>query len=396
MIAKKTASGAWLVAAAFCTPALADDADAFHPFVGIAYTYDDNLLRLPDDYPGFGQRSDRMLQGTAGLLFERTYSRQQLYAQAKLTKVKFDHFSQLDYDGKDAQARWKWQLGDAFSGTLEGAYVQTLAPYTDFHGDERNLRTQHRTHADIAWLVHPSWRLRAATGRDRFQYELAAQRFNNRTERLAEAGIDFVSRRGNYVGVVARRLEGEFPNKRVVGGTVIDEDFEQDELKARVSWRTSGITTLDVLAGYARRKHAVLGERDAGGANGRITLGYLPSGKTRITVAVYREFTPMEGSIVSYSLNKGASVSAIYAMTGKTRLNASYSREQRDYVARVALPQGIELSDTLTNAQLGMTYEATRNIQLSLSGFRQQRSSGGVGFGSFIANGATLSANVQF
>lgn len=389
-------NGAVLVACAWCAPAMADDADAFHPFVGIAYTYDDNLLRLPDDYPGFEQRDDRMLQGIAGLLFERSYGRQQLYAQAKLTKVKFDHFKQLDYDGKDAQARWKWQLTDMFSGTLEGAYVQTLAPYTDFHSDERNLRTQHRTHADIAWLVHPSWRLRAATGRDRFEYELAVQRVNNRTEKLAEAGVDFVSRSGNYIGLVARRLKGEFPNRRVVGATVIDENFEQDELKARVNWRGSGITTLDVLAGYAKRKRAYLGERDASGANGRVTLGYLPSGKTKLTFAVFREFTPTEGSIVSYSLNKGASIGAVYAATGKTSFTGSYSREQRDYVTRVALPQGMDLSDRLTNAQVGMTYAATRNIQLTLSAFRQQRTSGDFGLGSFRANGASFGANVQF
>lgn len=391
----RRASGALLVACAWCAPAIAEDADAFHPFVGVAYTYDDNLLRLPDDYP-IEQRDDRMLQGIAGILFDRTYSRQQLYAQAKVTKVKFDHFKQLDYDGKDALARWKWQLTDAFSGSLEGAYVQTLAPYTDFHSDERNLRTQHRTHADIAWLVHPSWRLRAAAGRDRFEYELAVQRYNNRTEKLAEAGIDFVSHSGNYIGLVARRLEGDFPNKRVVGTTVIDENFEQDELKARVNWRGSGITTLDVLAGYAKRKRAYLGERDASGANGRITVGYLPSGKTKFTVAVYREFTPTEGSIVSYSLNKGASLGVVYVATGKTSLNGSYSREQRNYVTRVALPQGMDLSDTLTNAQLGVTYEATRNIQLSLSGFSQRRTSGDFGLGSFRARGATFSANVQF
>lgn len=389
--------GALLVAAAFSAPALAEDADAIHPFVGFAYSYDDNLLRLPDEHPGFeGQRSDRMRQGYAGILFDRTYSRQQVFLQAKVTKVAFDHFQQLDYDGKDAQARWKWQLTNAFSGTLEGAYVQTLAPYTDFHSSERNLRTHHRGHADIAWLVHPSWRLRAGAERNRFEYELSAQRYNNRTESLAEAGIDFVSRSGNYIGVVARRLEGEFPNKRVVGTTLIDEDFQQDELKARINWRGSGITTLDVLAGYARRRHEQGGEDEVSGANGRITLGYLPSGKTKITLAAFREFTPTEGSIISYSLNKGASVSLLYAATGKTRFNASYTRERRNYVTRVALPAGTELSDTLTNAQAGLVYDATRNIQLGLSAFRQQRESGGFGLGSFKANGASFSANVQF
>jgi glycosyltransferase involved in cell wall biosynthesis len=57
------------------------------------------------------------------VLFDHTYSRQRLSGHAKLSKVKFDHFQQLDYDGKDIQAKWNWQVGNHWEGVLGTIYL---------------------------------------------------------------------------------------------------------------------------------------------------------------------------------------------------------------------------------------------------------------------------------
>ena len=386
-----------LVAATVCTPVIAGDGDAIHPFVGLGYAYEDNLLRLPDEHPGLdGQRSDWMRQAIAGVLFDREYSRQHIFVQAKVTKVGFDHFDQLDYDGKDLLARWRWQLGRQLSGTLEGSYLQTLAPFTDFHTGERNLREQRHWKADAAYLMHPSWRLRGGLSEDEFEYELSSQLFNNRTEKLAEAGVDYVSRSGNYAGIVFRRIDGDYPNRRLFNGVPVDESFEQDEIKARVNWRRSGITTVDVLAGWAKRKHTFFKERDISGVNGRATVVYTPRGKTKFTAAIWREFAPLESTIVSSSLNKGASLSAEYAATGKTKFTASMRGERRKYDARAA-SSTLALNDRIRFATIGMSYMPTRNIQVNLQGFRESRSGTvALGLNSYKAKGVSLSVNAQF
>lgn len=386
---------ALLVLAALGLPAFAGDGDALHPFVGVGYTYDDNLLRLPDGVSFDGQRSDAMRSAIAGILFQHQYSLQDIYAHLKVNKVSFDHFKQLDYDGKDALARWKWAVGPHIEGTLEGEYQQTLAPYTDFHSNERNLRDEHRVFFEAMWRFHSAWRVRSAFTQDKFDYELPSQQFNNRTEKLAEAGIDYLARSGNYAGLVVRKFKGNFPNKRRIGNFVDDQDFSQDELKARINWKGSGITQVDVLAGWARRKHALFTERDASGANGRVTVTYTPRGKTTLVASVFREFAPVESSLVSYSLNKGASLQAKYDASAKTQLIASTSYQKRAYDVRVNVPG--DFSDSLRNSSVGVTYNPTRHIQLNLSAYRQTRSGSNVlGLGSFKANGATFSANAQF
>jgi exopolysaccharide biosynthesis operon protein EpsL len=388
--------GGLLLLAALGLPAAADDEPGFHPYVGLGYTHDDNLLRLPDGASLDGQRSDALRQAIAGILFRHGYGRQQVELDAKATDVRFAHFTALDYRGKDARARWGWVLGHDLDGTLEAAYHQTLAPYTDFHSNERNLRTEQRQFFEARWTVVPSWRLRAALQHDRFEYDLASQRFNDRTEKLAEAGIDYLARSGNYAGLVLRRLEGSFPHQRVVGSVVDDQDFTQDEVKARLNWRSSGITTVDVLAGWARRRYARYAERDASGANGRATVTWAPHGKTTLTAAAWREFTALESAVVTYSLNKGVSLDAKYAASGKTTLQAATSYERRAYNARTG-GAGLDLSDTLRTSSVGVSYAATRTIALSLQAYRQRRSgSNALGLGSFHATGVSFSASAQF
>ncbi|UUZ49878.1 hypothetical protein LP420_06980 [Massilia sp. B-10] len=62
---------------------------------------------------------------------------------------------------KDLRVNWNWHLGDHLDGNLGTSYVKALAPFVNFHGRERNLRSERRQFADAGYLLHPSWRLRA-------------------------------------------------------------------------------------------------------------------------------------------------------------------------------------------------------------------------------------------
>lgn len=365
---------------------------------GLGWFRDDNLFRLPDGQPGFGnRRSDAARHAHAGLLFNKTWSRQKLYAQAKVTQYDFQHFDQLDHDAKEAQLRWNWTAGNRFEGMLGASYVEALAPYTDFRSSQRNLRTHRRDYAEAAWKPAPAWRARAAAARDRFSYELPAQRFNDRTEDAAEIGADWLPRSGSTVGMVARRVRGSYANPRLFGGLPRDESFEQDELKARINWLASGSTTVNLLAGHARRRYTALGERDASGFNGRVTAIHQPRGKLRITAAAWREFAAVESNVVSYSLNRGASLGATWEHSAKVRIDASASHETRRYNARVLPNAPQDLDDSLKQAQLSAIWSPRRTVAVTAALARQQRSgSPFLGLGRFTANTVSVQANVQF
>jgi exopolysaccharide biosynthesis operon protein EpsL len=379
-------------------PVMPGPLGGLHPYLALGYFHDDNLFRLADDRPAFdNQRSDSARYATGGFFFDKMYGRQKIYLQAKLSKVKFSHFKQLDYDGKDVLGLWNWQLGNYFEGSAGASYEQTLAPYIDFRSNERNLRVHKRQHADGAWKMHPSWQLRAGAARDKYEYELAAQRTNNRTEDMAEAGFDYTPRSGSTAGLVVRRIKGKYANSRLIGGVPLNDDFTQDELKARVNWKVTGITSIQMLAGYAKRKHAVLGPRNAKGLNGRVTASLNPRKKLRVNASTWREFAPIESNMVTYSLNRGASVGASWDASAKLRVDAALSKERRNYEGRLVTNAPQDISDRLTTASVGATWQARPTMQVTTAYAHQRRKGADfLGNGSFTSNTVSVSASAQF
>jgi exopolysaccharide biosynthesis operon protein EpsL len=386
-----------LVAALSGAPALAGPSDALHVFGGLGYGHDDNLLRVPDGAPAFdNQRGDSWYQADAGLLFDHAYSRQRISAQAKLSKVKFDHFRRLDYDGKDLQAKWDWQAGNRLEGALGAAYNQTLAPYTDFRSDQRNLRRQRRVFADAAWRVHPSYRVRGAAAREKFSYELALQSFNDRTEDAYEAGVDYLPKSGSEIGFVLRKVKGKYPNRRPFGRQLLNDDYDQDEVKARVLWLASGTTTVQALAGWAKRRQPALGD-DTSGFNGRVSAEYKPNGKLTYTAALWRDFAPIESTVVNYTLNDGASLAAGWDAGPKTRLEALAIYERRNYNARSLAIDSADFDDSLRSASLRATWSPRQALRLSAALAYQARSgSASLGTGKFSSTSIVVNAVAQF
>ena len=387
------------LAALSALPALAaEPEEGIHLYGGIGWAYDDNLLRIADDEQPFGgRRSDSYRTGEAGVVVNKRISRQRVAASAKVSKVKFDHFDQLDYDGRDVQANWNWAVGNKLEGRAEALYLQTLAPYTDFRSDQRNLRRQRRQLLDAGYRMHPSWKLRAGAMRDKYTYALFEQRYNDRTEKTFEAELLYQPKSGSSAGLVARRVKGEYPYRRPFDPLVLNDDFTQDELKARVHWLASGVTTLQALAGYVRRRQPSYGEGSTGGFNGRVNASYTPVGKLNYNAALWREFAPIESPSVSYTLNKGASIGATWDASAKVKVEATALYERRAYSARFAFPGSEDLDDAIRSARLNATWQARPKVQV-VAGYVYQARSGSpvLGTGRFESNMVQVSANVLF
>jgi hypothetical protein len=362
-------------------PAGAGPSDALHLYAGVGYGHDDNLLRIPDGQPAFdGTRADSWWQREGGLIFDKTYSRQRISIVAKLSKYDFDHFKQLNYEGK--------------VGTT---YQQVLAPYTDFQSNERNLRRSRSKFAEGAWRFHSSWRVRTGFQRDKYDYELFAQRYNNRTEDASELELDYLPSSGSTVGLVARRVKGKYPYPRPVGPNLLNDNFTQDELKARVLWIATGSTTFDALVGYTRRDQPSFGTGKTSGVAGKVKATYQPRGKMTYRAAVWRDFAPLESTVVSYTLNKGASVGAQWDATAKIKVNADAIYERRNYNARESFANVGGIRDSIRTQSLSATWSPRPTIQVSAGLAHQARSGSPVlGTGSFKSNSVTLSANAQF
>jgi len=374
--------------------------DTIFPFLATSYAYDDNLLRLDDVTPGYtGPRSDTSRQIQAGFLFNRPVGRQIFSGQAKWSRVSFQHFNDLDYNGKDFLFDWEWHLGSHFDGHAGALYSQTLTPFSDFQttDTDRNLRTRQRTYVDGGWLFHPSWRLRAGLSRERYSYDLLRLRSADRVEDIGELGLDYLASSGSKIGVQLRHLKGDYPNRLGNTSFSLGDGYTQEEVKANLYWRYSATTQVQLLAGWVRRSYADFEGRDSSGTNGRLDVYWAPLGKVRFTGSLWHEFGAVESALVSSSLNNGASVTATWDMTSKVRMDAEVRRLKRDFSAANGFIASGDISDSTRTESLGLTYAPKPSIQLSLNAFRDRRHGAPlINTGSYRAKGASVSASVQF
>lgn len=388
---------------AWAAPGIGAPSDPLHLFAGLGYFHDDNLFRVASGHPGFaGRRSDAARTASAGLLFNKQRGRQHLKLEGKLSKVQFNHFDQLDYDAKDFLGLLTWQVGKHWEGKAGASYAQTLAPYTDLFTSERNLRVHKRAHGDAGWRLHPRWGLRAAAARDRFTYDLPLQRVNNRSETAFETGLDHLAPSGSTAGLVLRRVRGKYLVARMAGRP--SDDFTQDEFKVKVHWKATPISSVELLAGHARRRHRggqgpgqSRGQDNVSGFNGRATASLNPRQKLRLNASAWREFAPIESTLVAYSLNRGASVGGSWDASAKVRVEADLRSERRSYRASLPSTAWPDVKDRLRQATLGATWTPRPSLQFNAAFSRQQRSGAPfLGNGSFKANTISVSAAGQF
>lgn len=384
-----------LLGTLFCSPALAQLSDTLQPFVGISYTYDDNLFRLPDNDPRI--TSDTIRTEFAGLGFERPVGRQVFSGSVRFSRVDFKNNSDLNYNGKDANLNWKWVLGNHLDGTAGATYSETLNSFNDFHTTERNIRTSRGAYVDGGWRFHPSWRVRGRASTDKYEYELVEQRYLNRKEDRGEVGIDYLAASGSTIGLQARRTRGNYPFPLQVGAFIDDEGYRQTDLQLKVVWLYSAVTQVQFLGGRARREHTLFAERDSSGTNGHLDVRWQPRVALGFTLSAWREFQPFEGSVASYDMSTGASLQADWALTSKVALKASVRHNKRDFDGFLSGVTLLGKQDDSTNQlSAGVTYNPLPRLTLSATLTRDSRSTNTAFSTQYRAKGAVVSANYQF
>lgn len=368
--------------------------DTLHPFAAVTRTYDSNLLRYADDAPVTDERSDTLTQSQVGISLERPIGRQKLTGQFKVSKVAFDHYSMLDYTGRDFNAELEWHLGNHLDGRLGGSYLRTLTSFADFHQAARNIQVQEREFFDGGWRFHPSWRVRAGWSTQDFSYDLPAQQFNNRTEDSKNVGLDYLASSGSRIGLQVGRVTGRYDNHILANGAPIDDGYHQDEIKLNVQWLFSATSQFQMLAGHVNRKQTYFTRRDSSGLNGRATFNWSMLRRLRMTATAWREYAAVDSNEVSNSFNKGASLSAQWELTGKISADLSARRERRDFIVIPGVTRFNQMDDDTKSYNVGLNYAPLQAVRLYLGGFRETRS--GSLNNSFHSHGVSLNARVQF
>ena len=193
-----------------------------------------------------------------------------------------------------------------------------------------------------------------------------------------------------------RHTRGDFPRPQQIGALAVDNSYDQDELKARISWLLTTKTQLLFLGGLVQRRHDQFPVRDYRGFNARLNANWQASSKLGFSFATWREIGALDDVTASYTLNQGGAAGATWDATAKVRVEGQYKRESSDYSGTAAIPAAFsERKDTVRSTSLKLVYQATRHLRFTAQAYRNERSSTLPG-NSYPATGILVGSRYEF
>lgn len=335
---------------------------------------DNNLFRLSDSVNpqtvlGTSEKSDTVYRLGAGFKADLPISRQRLLLDAQVDYYDYDRFGALDHAAYRAGAAWKWQAGSQLSGDVGYARRRYLASLAEIQAPIRDLVTQDHLFARGGFLVTPRWRVRG--GLDWQKYDHGEATRNALDSRIAAGtvGLDYVTPSNNSIGGQVKYSEGNHPNRELVAGSLVDNQYRETETSLVARWMVTGKSTFDARIGYTSRKHDQVPQRDFDGMTGRLSYDWLPGAKTLLNFALWREIRSYEDVSASYVLSKGASFGPSWAPTEKIVLQGRLVYEKRNFEGDPGfiLTAGPQRQDSFHGLRLSAGYSPRRNIELAIA-----------------------------
>lgn len=345
--------------------AAAKPGDEFTPYAFLGYTYDDNLLRLPDGASapaddGTVRRGDQILRYGAGIIVDKPVSRQRIYANLAYYQNDYNHFNQLDFGAPAIDTYWAWQVGNLWSGRLGYDRDRALSNFADQLQPQKNIRTQERHYFRPQYELSANLRVKGALE----YYTLGNSAFvrSNREDTIYDLGVERISPQLNSFGFFVRFTDVEYPDRPDIPG-IGPSSFDQTDFDLRVDWRATGASRLAGRVGYTEREFP---GSNFGGVTGRMVWDWVPTGKTSISFVARRQFEYLEDALGNGALVQGVSVEPRWNMTPKISLSAFAEYRERD---RDLSP----IDERYRVLELSANYAPVDNLQFSVSYRRDRR-----------------------
>jgi hypothetical protein len=359
---------------------------------------DDNVLRAG----AAGSSADTYRVGELGLRLDLPFERQRLRGSLSANEVRYERFAQFDLDGHDARALWEWQSAGELHGRLGAQDRKALGSLSSVQDGVQStvpnaIRTR-RAFAEAAWRCAARWEAGLDAARLE-QSNAAAERLpNDLVQDRAGARLDYVSRRGNRLGLQLQFERGVLPNAQPVAGLAVDNSYRQHEAALAADWRPGAHTRLRARLGGVRRDYDELPQRDFAGGVGELALEWTPGEKFEASALAQRDISDTEEIHVSFVLAERYALRLQYRPGARTELTALLETADRRYLGAAGQVLGTVPArrERVSAAAFSASYRPHRLVTLSLGLRRETRATNDPAGGDYAANVAHLGLRVGF
>lgn len=301
---------------AVAAPAWAQDAEGrvISLSAGLQLTHDSNVPRAssknsPITQRGDGKLADTYLKGLVGLNFDRQISQQRIQANALIDGYKYNNYSDFDNVGYRAGVNYDWAIGRPFYGQI-GADLRRYQPQIQDgqYGDDGKLN---RIDSQLIYLkggvrFTPSLSLIAGVDYERRRNNVEIYKLTDVDVDGIEGGLRWAPGNGLELDFVYRHTKGDYSRTQAVPllGATYSNDYKQNELLLRASYRPTEETRMSGFIGQTKREfdESIPGSTEDRDFNG-LTLGgdleWPLSGLTRMRVRFGRTIAPQDAVYTS-------------------------------------------------------------------------------------------------
>ncbi len=376
------------------TPAMAMAQDTLMLSAAVSRQTDSNLFRLPasanvNALIGRPDASENISTTSLGLNINKAYSLQRFELGFNLVNTQYQNFSYLDYVARNYNAAWRWSITPRLHGNLTTGRNETLnsfADYTNFN--QRNERTNTQTRFDAAYDVNGAWQLLAGVARSRQtnQQEVLAE--SDSSTNSADIGLRFAYASGSALSYSLKKTDGAYLNRVAPISGPSDDSFNQTDQTIRLTWVISGKSLADLSFAHINRKHPQFAQRDYSGLTTAVNFNWSMTGKTALNAGWTRELTSYQTVSSSYASKDRISIGPTWQVSPKVAVRLRHTQTQINYLGAPTSATTPAREDTTRDSSLSVDWQPYQRLNLSASLQKASRASNfsGLDFDSNIAN----------
>jgi exopolysaccharide biosynthesis operon protein EpsL len=303
--------------------------------------YDSNLFRLSDQVDpqaviGSSDKSDIIYQLGAVGRYELTQSRQKFIAEANVTEYKYQNFDNLDNTSNNLLGEWQWQVGNDWNGDLGVGHRRFLESFSNFQENVRDMVNQDRIFGTANYLLHSHLKFTVdANWYDTEHGDQGRQALNYKLNNTAFT-VRWVTPALNSVGLQYRNTDARYPNSEIIGTTLVQNDYTEDEYSVVAHWRLGGVSEAIARIGYTERKFEQAPDRNLSEPTWRLIYLWRPTGKTALELSTWREIAEFQDLTANYARLTGISVVPTWSVAPKVVLRGKISLQTWNYVGNPA------------------------------------------------------------
>jgi hypothetical protein len=353
-------------------PAGAGNSLAFS--AGDTFTYDDNLFRLASGNDGSGigavSREDHINTVNLGVDGHWFGWRQEVDVSIRAADNRFVRNGSLNNVSGTGKITWDWIISPRLSGTAGYDFARVLASFANTFFFAKDLVDTTDYFATGGLRVTQHWTITSGVKESDASHSAPERRGDEFHSKSGNLGVQYLTTEQNSLGLSYAYTDADFPQPGVLNGVQFDRGYKDSVEQVAVKYQLGGKTQLDARAGYIKRRYPDSIFGSFSGDTWRATLTWVPTGKTQLVLAGWRELTAYLDAESDYFVSKGGSATATWTPTMKIAVSAVATLNSQRYISNS--PSTVAFSsrhDNLRTYQVNVGYSPRDLLSLQL-GYR--------------------------